>query len=241
MHLLPAIDLRDGHVVRLTQGDYDRMTVYDSDPVAVARSFAEQGATHVHLVDLDGAKDGALVNDGIIREIVATSGLEAQVGGGIRDEERIQNYLDAGLERVILGTVAAENFDFVEEMVAKYGDHIAVGVDARNGYVAVRGWLKTTSLAAMDFCKRCREACVKTIIYTDIERDGLLSGANLSAYRALSEIEGLQVIASGGVSSFDDLDALASYDLYGAIIGKAMYDGRLHLAEAICHMKGGSA
>lgn len=238
MHLFPAIDLRAGQVVRLRKGDYDQMTVYGDDPVAVAGDFYSRGARHLHLVDLDGAKDGTTANFEVIRQIAAGVEMETQVGGGIRDEERILRYLDGGLDRVILGTVAAENFAFVEEMVKKYGSQIAVGVDARGGLVAVRGWLETTDIPAFAFCRRCYEAGVTTVIYTDIERDGLLAGSNLTAYRALSAMQGLRLIASGGVSSYADLDCLASYGLYGAILGKAMYDGRLPLATALARLEG---
>ena len=233
MIIYPAIDLRGGRAVRLTKGDYDQMKVYNDDPAAVAQSFREAGATHLHVVDLDGAREGVPQNAQTIRALTEV-GLFTEVGGGIRDEARICEYLDGGVARVILGTIAVQDFGFVEKMVKKYGEKIAVGVDARDGFVAVSGWEETTRLRGVDFCRRLRDAGVRTVIYTDIGRDGCLGGANLPLYGELRAIEGLDVIASGGVSFESDVSALAEMRLHGAIIGKALYEGKLNLARCIC-------
>lgn len=237
MIIYPAIDLRGGKAVRLTKGDYDQMKVYNDDPASVAESFRAAGATHLHVVDLDGARLGVPQNAQTIRSLTG-AGLFTEVGGGIRDEKRICEYLESGAARVILGTVAVRNFGFVEEMVRKYGEKIAVGVDAKDGFVAVSGWEETTQLTGVDFCRRLRDAGVKTVIYTDIGRDGCLAGANLPLYRELSGIKGLDVIASGGVSFESDVTALAEMNIHGAIIGKALYEGRLNLARCIALAKG---
>ena len=233
MRILHAIDLRDGKVVRLYQGDYDNMTVYGQDPAAQAAAFAAAGAGDLHVVDLDGAKDGTTANFDVIREIVKTSGLSVEVGGGIRDEERIRRYLDLGAERVILGTVAVRNFDFTARMAKTYGSHIAVGVDARDGFVAVNGWKELTGERGVAFCRRLRDAGVRTVIYTDISRDGAEKGTNLELYRELANIEGLKITASGGVSSLEELKELQAIGTHAAILGKALYTGRLDLKTVI--------
>ena len=233
MEIFPAIDLSGGQVVRLRQGDYADMQVYSADPERVARDFLAQGAKNLHVVDLDGAKDGQAVNTEAIRSLCGIEGLFVQVGGGIRDESRIEQVLALGAKRVILGTVAVKNFPFVEDMAKKYGECIAVGVDARDGRVAVSGWLETTDVDSLAFCKRLRDACVRTVIYTDIAKDGELKGANLDAYRALREIDGLQVVASGGISFEHEIAALRDMGTYAAILGKALYVGKLTLNRAI--------
>lgn len=233
MEIFPAIDLSGGKVVRLTQGDYQQMEVYGEDPLKTAQEFARQGANYLHVVDLDGAKEGTLANFAAIEKIVKNCALRVEVGGGIRTEERIQKYLDLGVWRVILGTVAVRDFAFVERMAAKYPGRIAVGVDARRGRVAVAGWLEETQLQTLDFCRQCFEAGVQTVIVTDIEKDGALGGANLQLYRELTGIEGLQVVASGGVSFARELPALAEIGVAGVIIGKALYSGRLSLPECL--------
>ena len=232
MIILPAIDLRGGSVVRLTKGDYDQMKVYGDNPASVARDFLEAGARWLHVVDLDGAREGKPRNAGVIRELTSL-GLNTEVGGGIRDEAGICAYLERGAMRVILGTVAVRDFPFVERMAAKYGRRIAVGVDARDGYVAVSGWEETTRLSGVDFCKKLRDAGVRTVIYTDIGRDGSLSGANLDLYRELNSIEGLKIVASGGVSFESDIIALREMNVHGAIIGKALYEGKLDLKRCL--------
>ena len=233
MHILPAIDLRNGQVVRLYQGDYGKMTVYGQQPVEAALAFRSQGATHLHVVDLDGAKDGELVNTDTIGRIVNEGRLITQVGGGIRDEKRIQTYLDLGVQRVILGTVAVTDYDFVKKMALKYPDRIAVGVDAKDGYVAINGWKEITQTKSIDFCERLVQDGVKTIIYTDISKDGGLSGTNLEVYGQLVKIPKLKLIASGGVTFEREITALKRLGVYGAILGKALYDGKLSLERAI--------
>ena len=233
MQIFPAIDLSGGQVVRLYQGDYDKMTVYGADPCAVAREFMAAGARYLHVVDLDGAKDGTLANFDSIAALAKQGGLYIEVGGGIRTEERIQKYLDLGVSRCILGTIAVKDFDFTARMAKKYGDKIAVGVDARDGYVAVSGWLETSREKGVDFCRRLRDAGVQTVIYTDISRDGAEQGTNLELYRELADIEGLNITASGGVSSIEELKELRTIGTHAAILGKALYTGRLDLADVI--------
>jgi len=233
MQIFPAIDLRDGKAVRLVRGDYDQMTVFSDAPEQVARGFAAQGAKNLHCVDLDGAKSGQPANSGVIRRLVQQGGLFTQVGGGIRDEARVAYYLELGVARVILGTAALEHFEFVEQMVARYGARIAVGVDAREGRVATHGWLNTSGVDSFEFCRRLRDAGVQTVIYTDIARDGGMAGANLEVYRALCGIRGLDIVASGGVSFESDVTALRDMGLYGAIVGKALYTGALQLPRLL--------
>lgn len=233
MQIFPAIDLRGGQVVRLYQGDYDQETVYAADPCAVARDFLAAGARYLHVVDLDGARDGTLANFETIAALVRQGGLYIEVGGGIRTEERIRRYLDLGVDRCILGTIAVKDFAFTERMAKKYGEHIAVGVDARDGFVAVNGWKEISQERGVDFCRRLRDAGVKTVIYTDISRDGAEAGTNLELYRELAEIEGLDITASGGVSSIEELRELQTIGTKAAILGKALYTGRLDLKTVI--------
>ena len=233
MELLPAIDLRDGKVVRLFQGDYDQMTVYGDDPAAQAKAFAAAGARNLHVVDLDGAKDGTTANFETIQNIVRATGLSVEVGGGIRTEERIRRYLDLGVDRCILGTIAVKDFDFTAKMAQKYGKRIAVGVDARDGFVAINGWKELSTEKGVDFCRRLWDAGVQTVIYTDISRDGAEMGTNLELYQELSTIKGLNIIASGGISFESELLELERMGVWGAILGKALYTGKLDLARAV--------
>lgn len=233
MKLYPAIDLRRGRVVRLLRGDYDRMTVYADDPAAVARDFAAAGAKYLHVVDLDGAKDGTPVNVEAIEAITAIKSISVEIGGGIRTEADIVRYLERGAARVILGTAAVRDFDFTARMAEKYGAAIAVGVDARDGFVAVNGWLEATREPGEDFCRRLLAAGVTQVIYTDIARDGALAGTNLPLYARLCAVPGLAVTASGGIGSAEELRALRRMGADGAILGKALYAGRLSLAEAL--------
>ena len=233
MIILPAIDLYEKKAVRLYKGEYSKMTVYSEDPPKLAQEFREAGADWLHMVDLEGARCGGTPNFDIAAKIIRTSGLAVELGGGIRDEETILRYLDAGVNRVILGTAAANNINFVAEMVAKYGSAIAVGVDLRDGMVAVKGWTETTGLSGMDYCKSLEESGVVTVICTDIARDGAMAGANRALYRELMETSRMRFIASGGVSSLDDVRALKELGLYGAIVGKAYYTGAIKLADAI--------
>ena len=232
MELFPAIDLREGQAVRLFQGDYDQMTFYSRNPADVAKSFKEKGAKNLHLVDLDGAKDGKLVNFQSIKEIISDLDLFVEVGGGIRDEERICQYLDLGVGRVILGTIAVQDPEFLEKMVSRYKEKIAVGVDVKDGFVAINGWKEVTEREGMEFCRYLSQIGVKTVIYTDISRDGGLKGTNLEAYRRLAEIPELDIVASGGISFEEEITQLKDV-VYGAILGKALYDGLLDLEQAL--------
>lgn len=232
MIIFPAIDLKDGKVVRLHQGDYDQMTVYSEDPLAVAKTFKQAGATHLHVVDLDGARGGTPENFEVVERLIQDSGLEVQVGGGIRTKERIETYLNLGAKRVILGTAAVTDPTFLREMVELFGEAIAVGVDVKDGLAAINGWEKTTAINGVEFCRALVEIGVKTVIYTDIAKDGGLSGTNLDAYRELAEIKDLNIIASGGISFEEEIVALNEL-AYGAILGKALYSGILDLANCI--------
>lgn len=233
MILFPAIDIIGGKAVRLFQGDYNKQETFGDDPAAFALGFEKAGATHLHLVDLDGAKEGGPRNFGTVRTILSKTSLFAELGGGIRDEATVEQCFEAGLGRVILGTAALRDPAFTRAMANKHGDKIAVGVDAREGKVAIEGWLKTSDTDSITFCKEIRDSGVKHIIYTDISKDGAGAGTNLNAYETLSQIEGLQVTASGGVSSLGDICALRDMGLYAAILGKALYTGALDLAQAL--------
>lgn len=233
MKIFPAIDLRFGNVVRLSKGDYDVMNMYSENPREIARFFKSQSAEYLHIVDLDGAKDGKPTNFDAVKSIVSEGGLFTEVGGGIRTEERICDYLSLGVSRVILGTVAVTDFEFTRRMIKKYGEKIAVGVDARDGKVAVSGWLETSEQNSVDFCKKLAEVGTKTVIYTDISKDGMLSGTNLEVYKTLSEIKDLDIVASGGISFESEITELKSMGVSGAIVGKAIYENKLDLKKVI--------
>ena len=239
MELFPAIDLIDGCAVRLVKGDYAQKTIYSENPAAVARSFAAAGAKYLHVVDLEGAKDGGTPNLETIRTIVKESGLLVEVGGGIRSEEVIKTYLDAGVFRVILGTAAVQNPAFLEEMVRKYGEKIAVGVDIKDGRVAIKGWTEVSEESCFAFCEKLQKIGVKTIICTDISKDGTLTGPNVEYTKLLTEKTGLDVIASGGVSCMDDLARLHECGIKGAIIGKALYEKKISLPDAVARFEQG--
>ena len=240
MELFPAIDLIGGCAVRLVKGDYAQKTVYSENPAEVAKSFAAAGAKYLHVVDLEGAKDGGTPNLETIQNIVEKGGLLVEVGGGIRSEEVIKKYLDAGVFRVILGTAAVQNPAFLEEMVQKYGEKIAVGVDIKDGMVAIKGWTEVSAESCFDFCEKLQKIGVKTIICTDISKDGLLSGTNLELYKELSEKFSVDIVASGGVTTLDDVKKLADMGMYGAILGKALYTGNIDLKAAVDLVKGGN-
>jgi phosphoribosylformimino-5-aminoimidazole carboxamide ribotide isomerase len=233
MIIFPAIDLLEGKAVRLLRGDYSQMTVYSDHPEEIGKDFAAQGATHVHLVDLEGARSGSTPNLETVLRIRESAGLFCEIGGGIRKMETVDTYLASGLDRVILGTAAVEDRDFLRKAVEKYAEKIAVGVDVRDGFVAVKGWTENSALRFMDFCKEMEETGVKTLICTDISRDGAMRGTNREMYRELSETLGLQITASGGVSTLEDVGSLRKMNLYGAIIGKAYYTGDINLKKAI--------
>ena len=233
MLIFPAIDLFEGKAVRLLKGEYNQMTVYNNDPLAVARDFAAQGATCLHLVDLEGAKSGTTPNMDTIRRLTGETELFTEVGGGIRNMDTVRAYLEAGVDRVILGTAALRDEAFLKEAVAEYGDRIAVGVDIRDGKVAIRGWVETSETDALEFLTRLEKIGVGTVICTDISRDGAMAGTNHDLYSVLTERFSMNIIASGGVSSIEDVRRLAGRNLYGAIIGKAYYTGAISLKEAI--------
>lgn len=233
MILLPAVDLYEGKAVRLYQGDYARMTVYENDLLKVALRFREAGAEWIHLVDLEGARDGTTPNLDTVLRIKKESGLLAEIGGGIRRMETVERYLAAGLDRVILGTAALEDEDFLREALSRYGGRIAVGVDILDGEVAVRGWREKSGTDAFSFCEKLEDMGLETLISTDISRDGAMRGANRALYKLLQERFSMKIVASGGVSSLDDVRALAALGLYGAIVGKALYTGDIGLKEAI--------
>lgn len=233
MILYPAIDLFSGKAVRLLHGDYDKMTVYSDTPRLVARDFAAAGATHIHLVDLEGAREGCVKNGDTVRAIKSDTGLFCEVGGGIRDEKTVAEYISAGMDRVILGTSAVTDPTFAARMADKYGEKIAVGIDIRDGFVAIKGWTEKSNLDAFTFTERMQRDGVGTLICTDISRDGAMRGTNRELYRDLSERFRMRIIASGGVSSLDDVRALAALGIHGAIIGLAYYTGDINLKEAI--------
>ena len=233
MYIYPAIDLRGGKAVRLTKGDYNQMNIYNDNPVSVAKEFYNDGARFLHLVDLDGAKDGTPVNFETISEIVKKTDMFVEVGGGIRTIERVKEYIDLGVNRVIIGTAAIKNFPFVLDAVEKYGDKIAVGVDTKDGKISINGWLETTETDGVEFCEKLRDNGISTVIYTDISKDGMLSGTNLEIYKRLSEIKGLNIIASGGISFEHEIEALNKMNIHGAILGKALYEKKLDLKKAI--------
>ena len=233
MLIYPAVDLFDGKAVRLFKGDYAQMTVYNENPVAVAEDFLRSGAERIHLVDLEGAKEGTTPNLETVCAIKKATGLFCEIGGGIRSIETIDKYISAGIDRVILGTAAVTQDGFVKEAVEKYGDKIAVGIDIKDGFVAIKGWTETSSLDAFDFCKQMQDIGVKTVICTDISKDGAMQGTNHELYKELSEKFSIDIIASGGVSSIEDVEKLTALGIHGAIIGKAYYIGSINLKEAI--------
>ena len=233
MNIFPAIDLYDGKAVRLYKGDYAQMTVYNDNPVAVAKDFAAAGAKFIHIVDLEGAKSGETPNLSVVCNIKKESCLFCEIGGGVRNIQVVDRYIQAGIDRVILGTAALNDPEFLQEAVTKYGEKIAVGVDLKDGFVAVKGWTEKSDMPAFEFCEKMQKIGVKTIICTDISKDGAMQGCNHDLYREMSEKFTMQIIASGGVSSIADVKRLAAMDLYGAIIGKAYYTGDINLKEAI--------
>ncbi len=233
MIILPAVDLIEGQAVRLYQGDYGQKTVYDTDPTAAAKRFADAGAEYIHIVDLDGARSGETANLDVIRKMICSSGLKAEVGGGIRSLETVERVLKAGPMRVILGTKAVTDSDFASEPIARYGDRIAVGADLRDGFVAVKGWTENSRESGVDFCRRMDLLGLKTLICTDISRDGALRGTNHDMYLELRRFCRCDLIASGGVSSVDEILRLREEGLSGVILGKALYTGAIDLKRAI--------
>ena len=233
MIILPAIDMYDKKAVRLFKGDYSQMTVYSDNPVEIALDFRNSGAEFIHLVDLEGAKDGTTPNIDVVEKIIKETGLKAEIGGGIRSKEVLEKYLSIGVSRVILGTAAVNDRDFLLWAVEKYGEKIAVGADIKDGFVAIKGWVEKSEIKCGDFFRDMENIGVKTIICTDISKDGAMKGTNLQMYRELSEKFSIDIVASGGVSSMDDIKALREMKIYGAIVGKAYYIGAINLKEAI--------
>ena len=233
MYLFPAIDLYENKAVRLFKGDYSRMTVYSDDPAGIAAGFTESGATHIHIVDLEGAKTGLTPNFDAVCRIKNTSGAFCEIGGGIRSMDVIEKYLSAGLDRVILGTAAVKNRQFLEEAVDRYGGRIAVGADIRDGFISISGWMENSGITVDSFFERMQKIGVKTVICTDISKDGVLMGTNLQLYRELAARYEMDIVASGGVTCIEDVKSLAEIGLYGAIIGKALYTGDIDLKKAI--------
>ena len=233
MILLPAIDLFDKKAVRLYKGDYQNMTVYSENPIEIARDFEACGAKYIHMVDLEGAKDGTTPNIAIVEQVTKETGLFVEIGGGIRSMETVERYLNAGVQRVILGTAAVKDPDFLKAAVGKYGEKIAVGADVKDGKIAIKGWLETAGTTLEEFLAEMQALGVRNIICTDISRDGAMRGTNLELYKALSEKYTLDITASGGVSTMEDVLALNRMGIYGAIIGKAYYTGAIDLKEAL--------
>lgn len=233
MIILPAIDLYEKKAVRLFKGRYDQMTVYSENPLEIAREFESCGAAYVHIVDLEGAKDGTTPNIEIVKQIVGETNLKVEIGGGIRDMETVEKYISSGVNRIILGTAAVTDEALLCSAVSKYGIKIAVGADIRDGYIAIKGWLEKSNYSTKKFLDYVQEKGISTVICTDISKDGAMRGTNLELYRELSEKYSLNIIASGGVSSVGDIERLRSMNLYGAIIGKAYYTGAINLKEAI--------
>ena len=233
MIIFPAIDLYDKKAVRLYKGDYQNMTVYSENPIDIARDFELCGATHIHMVDLEGAKDGTTPNIDIVKQVANETNLFVEIGGGIRTMNTVDKYLSAGVGRVILGTAAVTNTEFLKEAVAKYGEKIAVGADVKDGYIAIKGWIEKSQVTLENFLSNMQNIGVKYIICTDISKDGAMRGTNLELYSKLSQKYSMNITASGGVSSLDDVKKLREMDIYGAIIGKAYYIGAIDLKDAL--------
>ncbi|MBE6809666.1 MAG: 1-(5-phosphoribosyl)-5-[(5-phosphoribosylamino)methylideneamino]imidazole-4-carboxamide isomerase [Ruminococcaceae bacterium] len=233
MIIFPAIDLYDKKAVRLYKGDYQNMTVYSENPIEIARDFEATGATHIHMVDLEGAKDGTTPNLDIVGQVANETSLFVEIGGGIRDMATVEKYLLAGVGRVILGTAAVTNPEFLKEAVKKYGDKIAVGADVKDGFIAIKGWLEKSQITLEDFLYDMQNIGIKYIICTDISKDGAMRGTNLELYKKLSQKYSMNITASGGVSSLDDVKKLREMNIYGAIIGKAYYIGAIDLKDAL--------
>ena len=238
MYIFPAIDLYDGKAVRLYKGDYAQMTVYSETPIEIARDFEAAGARFIHMVDLEGARDGSTPNLSVVADVVQNTSLFVEIGGGIRDMDTVEKYLSAGVSRVILGTAAVNNEAFLREAVAKHGKRIAVGADVKDGYIAIKGWLEQSAYTLEAFMEKMQALGVRTVICTDISKDGAMKGTNRELYRDLSRKFSMDIVASGGVSDMEDILALTAMNLYGAIIGKAYYTGAIDLAEAISVAEG---
>lgn len=238
MIIFPAIDIKDNKCVRLSQGDFNKVKTYSNEPFDMAFKWKNEGASFLHIVDLDGARSEEIINKKSIEKIAKDIGLPIQVGGGIRSEEKIKSFIDIGVERVIIGTIAVENKELLKELVSKYKEKLIVSIDAKDGKVALRGWEVISEVDSIDLCKELEEIGIKTIVYTDISKDGMLEGPNFDIYKILSQKTSLNIIASGGISSIDDLKKLKDMNLYGAIVGKALYDNKIELKEVLKCLQG---
>lgn len=233
MILIPAIDIKDNKVVRLTKGDFNQMTVYDENPIVAAKNYEKLGAKYIHIIDLDGAKTGSSIHTPIIKEIVKNIQVPIEVGGGIRSIERVRELAEIGVSRIILGTIAIEKYNLVEEMAKEFKDKLAISVDAVNGKAATHGWKNISDIDVLDITRKMEKSGIKTLIYTDIEKDGMLQGPNFSEYKRIKENSNLDIIASGGVTTLQDLEKLEELNLYGAIMGKAIYDNKIDIKLAL--------
>lgn len=238
MIIFPAIDIKDNKCVRLSQGDFNKVKTYSNEPFDMALKWKNEGASFLHIVDLDGARSEEIINKKSIEKIAKDIGLPIQVGGGIRSEEKIKNFIDMGVKRVIIGTIAVENKELLKELVSKYKEKIIVSIDAKDGKVALRGWEVISEVDSIDLCKELEEIGIKTIVYTDISKDGMLEGPNFDIYEILSQKTSLNIIASGGISSIDDIKRLKDMNIYGAIVGKALYDNKIELKEVLKCLQG---
>ena len=233
MIIFPAIDIKDNKCVRLLQGDFDKVNVYGNDPSLMAKKWEDKGAKFLHMVSLNGARGEGNVNDESIKKLLSTVNIPIQMGGGIRSKERVKELLDLGVNRVILGSVAIKDKDLLKDLISQYKEKIVVSVDAKNGKVAAQGWEEVSDVNSLDFCKELEEMGVKTIVYTDISKDGMMIGPNFDIYEKLSKETNLDIIASGGVTSIEDVKKLKAMDLYGVIIGKSLYENKIDLKEVL--------
>jgi phosphoribosylformimino-5-aminoimidazole carboxamide ribotide isomerase len=238
MIIFPAIDIKDNKCVRLSQGDFNKVKTYSNEPFDMALKWKSEGASFLHIVDLDGARSEEIINKKSIEKIAENIGLPIQVGGGIRSEEKIKSFIDMGVKRVIIGTIAVENKELLKELVSKYKEKLIVSIDAKDGKVALRGWEVISEVDSIDLCKELEEIGIKTIVYTDISKDGMLEGPNFDIYKILSQKTSLNIIASGGISSIDDIKRLKDMNIYGAIVGKALYDNKIELKEVLKCLQG---
>ena len=238
MIIFPAIDIKDNKCVRLSQGDFNKVKTYSNEPFDMALKWKNEGASFLHIVDLDGARSEEIINKKSIEKIAENIGLPIQVGGGIRSEEKIKSFIDMGVQRVIIGTIAVENKELLKELVSKYKEKLIVSIDAKDGKVALRGWEVISEVDSIDLCKELEEIGIKTIVYTDISKDGMLQGPNFDIYKILSQKTSLNIIASGGISSIDDIKRLKDMNIYGAIVGKALYDNKIELKEVLKCLQG---
>lgn len=233
MIIFPAIDIKDNKCVRLLQGDFNKVNIYGDDPSQMAKKWEEKGAEFIHIVSLNGARREGNINDDSIKKIIQSVKIPIQIGGGVRDEKRIEDLLDMGVNRVIIGSMAVKNKELLKDLVKKYKEKIVVSIDAKNGKVAIEGWEEVSSLDSIDLCKELEEIGVKTIVYTDISKDGMMIGPNFNIYEKLSKETSLDIIASGGVTALEDVKKLNLMNLYGAIIGKSLYENKIELEEAL--------